>query len=106
MSDSKGVEVVVGCVLMLLGGVSLFLLAAFSNSVALMCLWSWYVVPLGVKSIGIIHALGLGLLVSLAKGTKMTPQKEREYNWSVSITMVFMVPAFALFFGWIVHFFM
>jgi hypothetical protein len=30
----------------------------------IMCFWSWFIVPFGVKPIGFAHALGLSMIVS------------------------------------------
>lgn len=47
----------------------IYLVLAFAsalNSVAIAALWRWFVVPLGVPSIGILQAMGLLLLFTVA----------------------------------------
>lgn len=40
--------------------------------VAIMLMWNWFVVPLGLPAIGLIHAMGIDLLVSFIVTTKIT----------------------------------
>lgn len=55
---------VVGLIaLALLGLGVVMIVGALSNGFALSYLWLWFVVPLGVKPLGIAHAIGLGAIV-------------------------------------------
>lgn len=38
---------------------------AMWNGFVIHMMWGWFIVPLGVQSIGIAHAIGFGLFVSL-----------------------------------------
>lgn len=49
-----------------LGGLVLFAISATLSAYTLMMLWTWFLVPLGVASIGMIHAYGLSILVKYA----------------------------------------
>lgn len=49
-----------------LGGVVLFTISATLSAYTLMMLWTWFLVPLGVVSIGMIHAYGLSILIKYA----------------------------------------
>ena len=49
-----------------LGGVVLFTISATLSAYTLMMLWTWFLVPLGVASIGMVHAYGLSILIKYA----------------------------------------
>lgn len=49
-----------------LGGVVLFTISATLSAYTLMMLWTWFLVPLGVVSIGMVHAYGLSILIKYA----------------------------------------
>lgn len=46
-------------------GIILFFVNIFMRGLTLAILWSWFVVPLGVPDIRILHALGIGLMVNV-----------------------------------------
>lgn len=49
-----------------LGALVLFAISAALSAYTLMMLWSWFLVPLGVMSIGMVHAYGLSILIKYA----------------------------------------
>lgn len=103
MSDKNNAgEIAMGClVLILLIPVS----AAFKGFV-LSRLWGYFVVPLGVPEIGIAHAFGLALVVSMFTPTPSGKDKDSEEGMGErvirAIFMSFGVPALILLIGWIV----
>lgn len=46
-----------------LGGLVLFAISATLSAYTLMMLWTWFLVPLGIVGIGMIHAYGLSILI-------------------------------------------
>jgi hypothetical protein len=76
-----------------------------------MSLWGWFVVPLGVPAIGLIHALGLTLvgwfyttgLDNMKSYKKIMEEKEKD-NWkrwfTIQIVML-MVWGYGAIFHWI-----
>ena len=38
----------------------------------IMCFWSWFIVPFGVKPLGFAHALGLSMIVSYLQHRQKT----------------------------------
>lgn len=71
-------------------------------------LWGWYLVPFGIEQIGIAHAIGLGIAVSLL-ATRAPRKSDRDDPWEILAEQVgnaTLRPAAALLGGWIVHFFM
>lgn len=69
-------------------------------------LWAWFMVPLGMRPIGIALAIGLSLVASLLTGTAFldTSKEHREPLENVlnAIAMAALVPALGLLIGWIV----
>lgn len=69
-------------------------------------LWSWFIVPLGAPAIGLWHAGGIALFVTSLLGSRGLEMKaedkrdkmEKAAAWSV---VMFILPAFALLFGWL-----
>lgn len=41
-------------------------------------LWLWFVVPLGVQPIGLWHAFGLSMMISMLTGSKVAPYPKPE----------------------------
>lgn len=63
--DKVGVALVAG-----LGMVAVMIVLALFGAFTISTLWAWFVVPLGVKSIGMAHAYGLSMIVSVFMGTR------------------------------------
>lgn len=63
-------------------------------------LWSWFVVPLGVTSIGLWHAAGLMLLVGwmtkAPSSTDDSAKKTSSEKFKTALAMAIIVPSLAL----------
>jgi hypothetical protein len=68
---------------------------------AMMTLWGWFIVPLGVRAIGMAHGWGLAMMVGLY--THHTPDKREPFDIIVSGLITILL---VLGFGWIAHSFM
>jgi len=70
---------------------------------AVSILWTWFVVPLGLKSISVAHAYGLTLVVSAlmsSRGLNIDGTKDKSaYKNQVGFAII--GPAVLLLFGWI-----
>lgn len=74
---------------------------ALLEGVVLSTMWGWFVVPLGVASIGVAHAIGLSLTVSFVTsqysdwdtGDHYEDLKKRAI-WTVSIASTVMIIGF------------
>ncbi len=87
------------------GGIGLIALSALMNGYVLSVLWGWFVAGyFGLKVLTIPAAYGLGLIVSFL--TYRSNLKTEERSVWVNVSLVFFVPLFYLFMGWIVHMFM
>ena len=76
-------------------GASLFLTAW-----AVQCLWTWYMVPLGLSKIIFVHALGISVLFSTLHSSPLY-KDHTPYIWPLYFT-----PLLLLFVGWVFHFWM
>lgn len=93
----KAQDILIGLVFAMPASV---LLRAFT----LATLWNWFAVPLGARGIGMVHALGLSLLLSAFKyneAVKLRNQPDvgtlKYYTRSLVISLAFLV------FGWVYH---
>lgn len=60
-------------------------------------LWAWFLVPLGVPSIGVAHAVGIGILI---RAFTSQVQSKAPANSRVLATAL-VLPAVWLLFGWL-----
>jgi len=49
----------------ILGIVGLLVALCLLNGFMLSYMWAWFIVPLGAPPIGVLHAIGIGILVSV-----------------------------------------
>jgi len=85
--------------LIIIGGI----IATLLKGIALISLWNWFVVPLGVMPIGFWHALGLSSLITyltIYQIPEKTPNPTKSLIESCILSLII------LFFGWIYHMFM
>lgn len=80
--------------------VGLFLFAIY-NAWVLTILWSWFIVPLGVKALSIAHAYGFTLVTGLILSNRGVKENKGKDDWVSSIITWLLLPLVALFFGWI-----
>lgn len=101
--------------LAVLGGIIGFGLLMVVSSIfggyALSVLWGWFVVPtFGAPTLGIVPAIGIAIVVGYLTHQMNECKKEEDDDLGAKITKLVVItlgkPAFALFFGWIVHLFM
>ena len=87
-----------------------FYVAVVFNGYALSVLWGWFMVPtFGLPPLAVAPAIGVSLVVSfLTNHDDDSVKVERSSGEAIgrSVGLAILRPAFALFFGWIVHFFM
>lgn len=76
---------------------TLILFSAFTVST----LWGWFLVPLGVQSIGLAHAYGVTLLFSILMGTRGLGEKSGLDAGLSTMTMGVVLNVLALLFGFI-----
>lgn len=86
-------------------GIALIIGAVFFGAYTLTMLWGWFVAPLGVKAIGMAHALGLSLFVGYFKGKSLVGEKPDDIpavEWAAQkIVELYVGISVILMFGWI-----
>lgn len=65
-------------------------------------LWRWFVVPLGVPTLGVAHAVGIATTVYLLRKGSKREEIDREYIIRATATSI-VAPATALLIGWLAH---
>jgi hypothetical protein len=91
----------------LIGMVTLLFGGAVLNGLALAQLWQWFIVPLGVKPLGIAQALGVSLLAAMLLDHKSGSDKEKDKDdLIISFILLFAKPGLFLLVGWLYTAFM
>lgn len=78
------------------------LMVACGNTV--MCLWNWFVSPLGVPSINLFHALGIDTLITFIitlNAENVAKEMDSWTTWIVNVLFAFVI----LGIGFALHFF-
>ena len=84
-----------------------FILALFTTFIAgftIKVLWGWYIVPLGVSAITLVHAIGSDALITFVV-TTTAPQPSTGLYW-YRFTHAVLITISTLLIGWAFHFFM
>lgn len=89
---------VIGLIIAAIVGLFLFVIY---NAWVLTILWSWFIVPLGVKALSIAHACGFTLVTGLILSNRGVKENKGKDDWVSSIITWLLLPLVALFFGWI-----
>ena len=80
----------------------------FSNGIAGMYLWEWFLVPLGVSKISLLHAVGFAALCRLFTHENSLANMYKEDDLTSSqklskIIIALLLPWATLLFGYIIH---
>ena len=89
-----------------IGEFAVALVVAFWKAFVLTIIWGWFIVPLGVPAIGVLHAYGLLLFTSLVTFS-VTRHKELEtIDFTERLMFGALYPAIALAVAGVLNFFM
>ena len=80
--------------------VGVFYLALYGAS--FMLLWNWFVVPLGMKSISILHAVGLTMLVGLLSDVRGDKDEGSDAAEGRELVKGLLRPIMAVAFGFLI----
>ncbi len=86
--------------------VLLFVIASVLEGVVFYFLWEWFVVSLGVKSISLLHAIGICILLDFVTYHYYDYKKSEEVGLSASLAYILIRPVIAMVVGAAVHFLM
>lgn len=82
----------------------LALFATLLSGFTIKTLWGWYIIPLGVSAITLVHAIGIDTLVSFIF-TVSAPTSDQKPYWYKYIHTISNILA-TLLVGWVFQFFM
>jgi len=74
------------------------------NAWSISVMWSWFIVPTGASPIGLVHAIGIGVLVNGIAGGAQLDVKNKSMTTLVILGLG--KPFVSLAVGWCVHAFM
>ena len=76
------------------------LVAVAITAFTIQTMWAWFIVPLGVKAIGMAHAYGLSLMCSVFLGIRGLPDSNKSME-NLDLVAAILINAIALLFGFI-----
>lgn len=86
--------------------VLLFLIASILEGFVLSYLWEWFVVPLGLRSISILHAIGICVLLDFITYHYYDYKRSAEVGFMISIIYILIRPVVTMIVGAFVRFWM
>lgn len=84
--------------------VLLFVVASCLEGLVLSYLWEWFVVPLGMKPVSILHAVGLCVFLDFITYHYYDYKKSEEVGLAASLSYVLIRPVVAILVGAAIHF--
>lgn len=84
----------------------LFVIACSLEGLVLSYLWEWFVVPLGMKPVSILHAIGLCVLLDFITYHYYDYKKSEEVGLTSSLSYVIIRPVVAIVIGAAIRFIM
>lgn len=84
--------------------VLLFVIASSLEGLVLSYLWEWFVVPLGLKPVSTLHAIGICVLLDFITYHYYDYKKSEEVGLAASISYIIIRPIVAITVGAAVHF--
>lgn len=103
--ENDGAKFAMGCGLVIL----MIPLGILLKGFVLCQMWAWFMVPLGVVSIGQAHAYGLATMTALFvahSSSSNDDDKSVGYMVLKSLTSLILLPLLVWFVGWICHMYM
>ena len=105
-SENDGGKVALGCCL----AIAILPFSLLFKAFVLTQLWTWFIAPLGVMQVGLAHAYGISVALSLFtySGSNTSDDDDGDYVEKIlkSIFLAFAVPAVMWGFGYICTLFM
>ncbi len=84
--------------------VLLFVIASCLEGLVLSCLWGWFIVPLGVRPVSILHAIGICVLLDFISYHYYDYKKSEEVGLASSLSYILIRPAVTFVVGAAVHY--
>lgn len=84
--------------------VLLFIVASVLEGVVLSYLWEWFVVPLGLRPVSFLHAIGICILLDFVTYHYYDYKKSEEVGLATSLSYILIRPVVAIIVGAMIHF--
>ena len=84
--------------------VLLFVIASSLEGLVLSFLWEWFVVPLGLRPVSVLHAIGICVLLDFITYHYYDYKKSEEIGLAGSLSYILIRPVVAMAVGALVHF--
>lgn len=84
--------------------VFLFIVASCVEGLVLSYLWEWFVVPLGLRPVTILHAIGICVLLDFITYHYYDYKRSEEVGLAASFSYILIRPAVAIAVGAAVHY--
>ena len=100
-NETSTLGTVLGCLLLIPPLALLAIGSAVLDGWAISKLWAWFLVPLGVPAITIVHAIGISTLFAFFKAR--TPPSDKDADWKSLVGTIigtFLAPLLAVLIGW------
>ena len=81
----------------------LFLVGIFIESLVFLCLWHWFMMPLGLPVISILHAMGLMIFLDFITYHYYDFKKSEEASVVIPFKYIFVRPLIAFIMGFLIH---
>ncbi len=82
----------------------LFVVGSGLEGVVLSFLWEWFVVPVGLQPVSVLHAIGICIIIDFITYHYYDYKKSEEVGWAVSVLYIIIRPVVAMSVGALVHF--
>jgi len=92
-----------GLLVVLAGIAAVCLVASVVDGFVAMHVWNWFMVPIGVPAVRLVHAIGIGLVVCVLTN-HLQPRTLK--NLGETFSAIFIGPFVVLGIAWVVHCFM
>lgn len=89
-----------------LGGCILLVISTILGAYAVSTLWLWFIVPLGVSAIGLVHAYGLSIIIHYMTMEMPDHKKLAKEPFASRVGFRILLTLTALGLGYVTHTFM
>lgn len=84
----------------------LLVVASVIEGLVLSYLWEWFVVPLGLKPISLLHAIGICVILDFVTYHYYDYKHSEEVGLATALGYILIRPAIAIIVGYAIHFWM
>jgi hypothetical protein len=94
---------VIAAPFVMLGVFILWFIGSLIRGFVLLKMWAWFLIPLGLPTITLWHAVGVSMIVAYLAQANLGIYKEHELDNGKAIFHGIISPWILLFFAWVIH---